>query len=94
MVFSAVAGTALPAAWWFAGLRWPVLLVGLSPRLALYGASGRLVREVAAGGFAAGQWLRKWDGRDRVGALAPSGLYFARLTAEGKAITSKLVLLR
>jgi O-antigen/teichoic acid export membrane protein/O-antigen ligase len=39
VLFSAVAGTALPAAWWFAGLRWPVLLVGLSPRLALYGAA-------------------------------------------------------
>jgi O-antigen/teichoic acid export membrane protein/O-antigen ligase len=39
VVFSAGAGTALAAAWWLAGLRWPVLFVGLSPRLALYSAA-------------------------------------------------------
>jgi O-antigen/teichoic acid export membrane protein/O-antigen ligase len=39
VLFSAVAGTALPVAWWAAGLRWPVLLVGLTPRLALYSAA-------------------------------------------------------
>jgi O-antigen/teichoic acid export membrane protein/O-antigen ligase len=39
VVFSAVAGTALAAAWWFAGSRWPVLLLGLSPRLALTSAA-------------------------------------------------------
>lgn len=39
VVFSAVAGTALAAAWWFAGSRWPVVLLGLTPRLALASAS-------------------------------------------------------
>jgi O-antigen/teichoic acid export membrane protein/O-antigen ligase len=35
VAFSAVAGTAIAAAWWFTGLHWPVALLGLSPRLAL-----------------------------------------------------------
>jgi len=39
VVFSAVGGTALAAAWWFAGARWPVLLLGLSPWLALLSAA-------------------------------------------------------
>lgn len=63
-------------------------------RLALYDAAGRLVREVAVGPFAAGEWLRDWDGRDRAGRAAPSGLYFVRLEAEGHRIMRKLALLR
>jgi hypothetical protein len=63
-------------------------------RLALYNASGRLVREIAGGGFAAGPWFRSWDGHDATGAVAPSGLYFVRLSAEGRMLTRKVVLLR
>lgn len=39
VVFSATGGTALAAAWWFAGVRWPALLLSLSPRLALLSAA-------------------------------------------------------
>jgi len=63
-------------------------------RLALYNASGRLVREVAVGEFPAGEWFRNWDGRDGAGAVAPSGLYFARLSADGRSLVRKVVLLR
>lgn len=35
VLFSMVAGTAMSAAWWLAGSRWPVIRLGLSPRLAL-----------------------------------------------------------
>jgi O-antigen/teichoic acid export membrane protein/O-antigen ligase len=38
VLFSAVVGTALAAAWWFAGSLWPTLLLGLGPRLALMSA--------------------------------------------------------
>ena len=63
-------------------------------RLAVYDASGRFVREVASGTFAAGEWFRKWDGGDGAGHAAPSGLYFARLDAEGRSIMRKVVLVR
>jgi O-antigen/teichoic acid export membrane protein len=39
VLFSATAGTGLAALWWFSGLRWHVLLVGLSARLALDAAA-------------------------------------------------------
>lgn len=39
VIFSAVAGSAMAAAWWFAGSVWPAVLLGLSPRLALLGAA-------------------------------------------------------
>jgi O-antigen/teichoic acid export membrane protein/O-antigen ligase len=39
VVFSATAGIAMAAAWWLAGLEWPVLWLGLSSRLALLSAA-------------------------------------------------------
>ena len=39
MAFSAVAGSALAAAWWFAGSVWPALRLGLDPRLAIAAAT-------------------------------------------------------
>src|SRR5207248_1119697 len=63
-------------------------------RIAVDDASGRLVREVAVGAFGAGEWLRKWDGQVATGHTEPSGLYFVRLSGEGRSITRRLVLLR
>jgi hypothetical protein len=63
-------------------------------RLDLFDAAGRLVREIAAGRFPAGEWFRKWDGRDLEGRAAPSGLYFARLDAEGRSLVRRIMLVR
>jgi len=63
-------------------------------RLSVYDASGRLVRDVADASFVAGEWFRSWDGHDGLGHEQPSGLYFVRLSAEGRALTRKVVLLR
>jgi O-antigen/teichoic acid export membrane protein/O-antigen ligase len=39
LVFTLGAGTAMTAAWWLAGLLWPLLRLGLDPRLALLSAA-------------------------------------------------------
>ena len=63
-------------------------------RLAIYNAAGQQVRVVAKEEFAGGEWIRRWDGVEANGVNAPSGLYFVRLEAEGKALVRKLVLER
>jgi O-antigen/teichoic acid export membrane protein/O-antigen ligase len=39
LLFSVLAGTCIPAAWWLAGRFWPPVLLGLDPRLALVAAA-------------------------------------------------------
>jgi hypothetical protein len=51
----------------------------------VYSANGRLVRTLLASPLPAGRFLAGWDGRDDRGALAPSGVYFVRLTVTGEA---------
>lgn len=59
--------------------------------LELFDASGRRVCTLFDGTRTAGRWSVTWDGRDRGGAPAAAGLYFARLTGpEGRA-TARLV---
>ena len=48
--------------------------------LEIYDLSGRLVRRlVERRGSGAGRYRIEWDGMDESGALAPAGLYVARL---------------
>ncbi|MBK7701386.1 MAG: S8 family serine peptidase [bacterium] len=66
-----------------------------APRLAVYDVRGQLVRELLAGEpLAAGPHAVVWDGRDDAGHEAPSGLYLARLLAEGVRLERKLLLAR
>jgi len=63
-------------------------------RLAIFDAAGREVRRLADGPMRAGTWSVAWDGADDAGHVAASGLYFARLEAEGRALTQRLVRVR
>ena len=63
-------------------------------RLALFDVRGRLVRGLFDGRAAAGRTAVTWDGLDADGHVAPAGLYFARLTARGRQLVSKLTRLR
>ncbi|MEO5987640.1 MAG: FlgD immunoglobulin-like domain containing protein [Candidatus Eisenbacteria bacterium] len=63
-------------------------------RLALYSASGRLVRGLQAGRQAAGMHAVRWDGRDDSGRQTSPGIYFARFEAEGRVLRQSLTLLR
>jgi len=70
-----------------------------SGTLDVFDVSGRHLRRLAEGNFAAGEHRFAWDGTDEDGRGLPSGVYFARFAGEsaaGGALTAsrKLVLLR
>ena len=63
-------------------------------RLAIYDVTGRWVRELTSGAQAAGEHAVAWDLRDERGQAVGAGLYFARLEAEGSALTRRLATVR
>jgi hypothetical protein len=60
-------------------------------RLVLYDVQGRAVRTLWNGPAAAGPHELVWDGRNDRGAPLPSGVYFARLQADGRHAEAKLL---
>jgi len=50
-----------------------------SAEVLLFDPSGRRVRELLSGAAVAGETILSWDGRDELGQLVPSGVYFYRL---------------
>ncbi len=56
-------------------------------RLELFGADGARVRTLVNAELAAGPHEVVWDGRDDTGRAMAPGLYFARLSAEGRRLT-------
>ncbi len=63
-------------------------------RLAIYDVLGREIEVLAEGQFQAGTYNVSWEGRDRNGNVAPSGVYFYRLQANHLEIVRKLALVR
>jgi probable HAF family extracellular repeat protein len=62
--------------------------------LVLHDLSGRAVRGLAAGWFAAGEQSVAWDGRDDRGARLAPGAYFARLSTEQGTLARRFVVVR
>jgi hypothetical protein len=62
-------------------------------RLAAYDVSGRLVKTLAEGSFAAGSYEVRWEGTDERGARLSPGVYFLRLETPGASDSRKVVLL-
>ena len=62
--------------------------------LRLFDIQGREVRRLIDGLSPAGWNLARWDGRMASGALAPSGVYYARIDSGGQSKVRKLVLSR
>lgn len=62
--------------------------------LDIFDLSGRRVRRLAEGDFAAGEHAYAWDGRTDAGARAVEGIYFARLFAGGRQAGRKITLAR
>jgi flagellar hook capping protein FlgD len=60
----------------------------------LFDVSGRRVRRVAQGSFAAGYHAAVWDGRDDRGASVADGVYFLRASTAGEATHLKVVVMR
>lgn len=60
--------------------------------VAVYDLQGRLVRTLRTGVFQPGPVAVAWDGRDRRGAVAPGGVYLARVVLADGSRTVKLAL--
>ena len=65
--------------------------------LTIYGVDGQLIRRLALGHQAAGIYQNRsraayWDGRNGLGELVASGLYFYTLTAGDFTATRKLLI--
>jgi hypothetical protein len=62
--------------------------------LAIYDASGRLVRTLVDRDLTPNDYVAVWDGRAEGGEGAASGIYFYQLTSDGKELDRKMILLR
>lgn len=63
-------------------------------RLTVHDVEGRCVAVLAEGELPAGAHALVWDGRDRAGRAAASGLYFCRLRADEGVWSRRMVLVR
>jgi hypothetical protein len=62
-------------------------------KLVIHDVSGRLVRTLADGTIKAGRHTATWNGLNESGEVARPGVYWVRLTAMGRALSRKLVVL-
>jgi|GEM_PF-6480861 len=62
--------------------------------LSVYDVRGRLVRTLAEGNLPAGEHTVVWDGRDDTDRACSSGVYFFRLSTQGRSYTHKALLLK
>ncbi len=62
--------------------------------LSVYNVHGRRVNTLASGVYPAGYHAVTWRGRDTNGVEASSGIYFYRLTTDGKTLTKKMMMLK
>jgi len=67
---------------------------GAEVMIAVFDVRGGLVRTLVSGQRAPGHYTAHWDGADRRGAPAASGVYFYRMTAGAFAETRKMILLK
>ncbi len=67
------------------------LASGGAAEVIVFDLHGRKVAELARGVYPAGPTELRWDGRDTNGMKAAAGLYFARLRAEGRDWSQRLV---
>jgi len=70
------------------------LAEGGDTRLKVFDVRGQHVRDLVAGGLAAGEHAVTWDGRDDAGATMPSGIYFYRLQSGGFTGMQRMLLLK
>jgi hypothetical protein len=63
-------------------------------RLEIFSLDGRLVRSLVRDKYAPGNHRVQWNGRDDVGAIVPTGVYFYRLRAGSFVASRKLVMVK
>ena len=64
---------------------------GGEAEVAVFDLKGRLVARLARGTYPPGTTELRWDGRHANGRMAEAGLYFARLRADGREWSQRLV---
>jgi hypothetical protein len=74
-------------------LRWSLPHTG-AVSLAIYDASGRRVRALFEGSQSAGAHDLRWDLRNDGGAKVGNGVYFVRLSANGRVLIERLAIVR
>ncbi|UCG50790.1 MAG: peptidoglycan DD-metalloendopeptidase family protein [Candidatus Latescibacterota bacterium] len=62
--------------------------------LSIYDPQGRLIVTLERGTHDGGAHRATWDGRDARGAVVSSGVYFYRLTIDGRVLTKKMIFLK
>jgi hypothetical protein len=60
----------------------------------VYDAAGRELRNLAPGAMAAGPQVVAWDGADASGRRVPSGVYFYRLSMDGRTAGRRVIVTR
>lgn len=59
--------------------------------ITVYNIAGQRVKTLVDRDMNPGYYSAGWDGRDQAGSSSSSGIYFVRLTSDGKALTQKLL---
>jgi hypothetical protein len=62
--------------------------------LNIYDLGGHLIKTLATQEFAAGQYSRRWDGRDNNGSLMPAGVYLVRIQSVTATDSKKITLVK
>ncbi|MEO5616803.1 MAG: alpha amylase C-terminal domain-containing protein [Candidatus Eisenbacteria bacterium] len=75
-----------------ATLRWALPQRG-NANLSVFDLTGRMVRTLANGEYAAGEHVARWDGRDDSGQASAPGLYFVRLASSQGVRSTRLVVM-
>jgi hypothetical protein len=76
-----------------ASINWQLVADGRVD-LAVYDASGRLVRTLASGSHRAGEHTAVWNGADDAGRPVARGVYFVRLATRDRTVNVKTILTR
>lgn len=63
-------------------------------KLSVIDISGREVKVLTSESFSPGHYSVTWDGRDKSGLQAPSGVYFVRMQSDEYSARERVVLLR
>lgn len=63
-------------------------------KLVVYNIMGQKVRTLAQEAYEAGRHIVNWDGRDDLGRVVPSGIYFYRLKAGDFMVTKRMLMLK
>jgi len=62
--------------------------------LSIYDVRGQLVRTLRSENYPAGSYRVMWDGTSNAGSKVASGMYFARLSSEGRTMVQRLTLIK